>query len=276
MAQKRMIHRRVTSSSKMHALTGKNIARFVYTALLPYADKAGRLNVNPMGLKGTTFEGFEYTVEDITEALHDLASVGLIVLYSNGGHKLLAEYARFGTFNSPHPKEPESDFPGPSDSGSVVVAGSGNLPGNDREEPVQGSTPTPTNTESPTRTPVDEIDSSEERMARAFETGKPQANEEHRVRAEVRRLAGQKFAQKHERDLTSWTRWSNADLQRAWDHAKPDYWPGERHKQRAWIFADLLNEERSMPTPYVDTAAEAREYARQKVEAMKRERGLIN
>lgn len=247
MAQKRMVHRRITSSQKMHALVGKDVARVIYMALFPYTDKAGRLNANPMGLKGTIFEGFEYTVEQIDEALHDLAAVGLIVLYSNGGHKQLAQYTRFEEFNKPHPKEPESDLPGPEDSGSTVVGPAGNVPGDFPEGVGQGSTPTPTETPSPTRTPRDETDSSEGRMARAFATGQPQSSPKHRVRAELRRLAGPDFTQRHEQHLDAWTRWSDDQLRAMWEASDPARWPGETHKKRAWILKDLLDEERPMP-----------------------------
>lgn len=162
MAQRRMIARRITDSEKILALRGNDRARFMYTALLPYTDKAGRLNVNPKGLAGTIFEGFEWSVEEIKTALYDLARVGLITLYSGHRHVLLAEYTNFEEFNRPHPKEAESDLPGPDDEGMSVITLSpleeplvaaqsptGNLPGNTQEKEIQGSTPfkTPTGLE---------------------------------------------------------------------------------------------------------------------------------
>lgn len=124
-----MVSKRITDSAKIQALRGNDRARFMYVALLPHTDPAGRVNVNPHGLAGTLFEPFEYTVDDVRDALFDLAEVGLLTLYRTTKHDLLAEYVRFRDFNTPHPKEGESDYPGPEDAGSELVARSGMIPG---------------------------------------------------------------------------------------------------------------------------------------------------
>lgn len=121
MAQKRMLSKRVTESDKIIALEGNNLARFLYTALLPHTDKAGRVTANPLGLKGTIFEAFEYTVEDITGALQALSDVGLLVIYRTKRRQLVAEYVRFTEFNSPHKNEADSNFSGPREDGSEAV-----------------------------------------------------------------------------------------------------------------------------------------------------------
>jgi hypothetical protein len=121
MATKRMISRRITESDKMLALAGNDRARFVYAALLPHTDKAGCVNANPYGLKGSVFEGFEYTVADIAGALQALSDVGLIVLYSSGRHQLIAQFVKFEKFNKPHKNEAESDFPRLGDKGTAKV-----------------------------------------------------------------------------------------------------------------------------------------------------------
>lgn len=159
MAQRRMISRRITESDKILALKGNDRARFIYAALLPYTDKAGRVNVNPKGLAGTIFEGFEWTTDEITEALQALARVGLITLYAGRKHTLLAEYTNFEEFNKPHPKEAESELPGPNDESMAVLTPSPvkepvvtaqsptrNIPENNPKKETQGSTLTLTPT----------------------------------------------------------------------------------------------------------------------------------
>jgi hypothetical protein len=147
MAEKRMIHRRIVESDKLRALAnaGKYRACFYYAAFLPYYDRAGRMNANPMLLKGSLFEGYDVTVEDIEESLRDLANVGLIKLYRNGRHAYLIQCEKFlkedGGFNTPHPKEPPSILPGPEDAGSALGTApvpvpevARNVPGNVRGE----------------------------------------------------------------------------------------------------------------------------------------------
>jgi hypothetical protein len=143
MAEKRFIHRRIVESDKLRALAnaGKWRACFYYAAFLAYYDREGRMNANPMLLKGSLFEGYDLTVEDIQESLRDLADVGLIKLYRNGRHEWLIQCEKFlhddGGFNTPHPKEPPSTLPGPEDAGSTLRTApepsretAGNIPGN--------------------------------------------------------------------------------------------------------------------------------------------------
>lgn len=147
MAEKRFIHRRLLESDKIRQLAneGKHRACFYYTAFLAHFDKAGRMNANPLLLKGSLLEGYEVTPEQIEEDLFDLARVGLVILYRNGRHDWLIQCTKFlvdeGGFNRPHPKEPESTIAGPKDDGSEVRArpepgpkGSGKVPGNVRGE----------------------------------------------------------------------------------------------------------------------------------------------
>lgn len=127
MAEKRFIARRITESDKIRTLAndGKLLATTLYAFLLPYLDKAGRMNANPLLLKGGLFEGYTFTVDELEGAIQDLARVGLIRLYSNGRFGHLIQYDKFhsedGGFNTPHPKEPESELPAPDDSGSKPV-----------------------------------------------------------------------------------------------------------------------------------------------------------
>lgn len=127
MAQWRPLHRRITQSEKILALGDNDTARWIYCALLPYTDREGRINANPMGLAGTILEGFPYTPEQIETALAALAEVGLIVLYQTARHQLLAQFTNF-ELSKPHAKEPQSELPGPEDSGTEPVAFAGTPP----------------------------------------------------------------------------------------------------------------------------------------------------
>jgi len=145
MAEKRFIHRRFLEGDKIRQLAneGKERACFYYAAFLAHFDREGRMNANPLLLKGSLLEGYDVTPEEIGDALFDLARVGLVILYENGRHSWLIQCTKFlvedGGFNRPHPKEPPSTIPGPDDAGSELrvlpPAGpktSGNIPGNVR------------------------------------------------------------------------------------------------------------------------------------------------
>lgn len=127
MAEKRFIARRITESDKIRILAneGKLLATSVYMWLLPYTDRAGRINANAYYLKGGIFQGYGFTLEELTAAIDDLARVGLVHLYSNGRHDRIIQYAKFhvddGGFNKPHEREAASTFPGPDDAGSVSI-----------------------------------------------------------------------------------------------------------------------------------------------------------
>jgi hypothetical protein len=147
MAEKRFIHRRFLESEKIRQLAneGKERACFYYGAFLAHFDREGRMNANPLLLKGSLLEGYTVTVEEIGDALFDLARVGLVILYENGRHSWLIQCTKFlvedGGFNRPHPKEPPSTLPGPDDAGSELRVipppgpeGSGKVPGSVRGE----------------------------------------------------------------------------------------------------------------------------------------------
>lgn len=138
MAQWRPLHRRITKSDKLLALARLPYARALYMELLPYTDREGRLNANPAGLSGTVFEGYGYSPAEIEGWLRELARVGLVVLYRTPRHELLVQYLKFQEMCKPDKREPESELPGPGESGSTVLEGfgegSGKEPGSLREE----------------------------------------------------------------------------------------------------------------------------------------------
>lgn len=127
MAEKRFIARRITESDKIRSLAneGKLLATSVYMWLLPYTDRAGRINANAYYLKGGIFQGYGFTLEELTAAVDDLARVGLVHLYGNGRHDRIIQYAKFhvddGGFNKPHDREAASTLPGPDDAGSTSI-----------------------------------------------------------------------------------------------------------------------------------------------------------
>lgn len=127
MAEKRFIGRRIVESDKIRrlALDDNLLATTLYAFLLPYLDKSGRMNANPL-LLGAMFEGYPWSVGQLEQAIHDLADVGLLHLYSNGKYGHIIQYKKFhtkqGGFNTPHDKEPASELPGPEDKGSTPVA----------------------------------------------------------------------------------------------------------------------------------------------------------
>lgn len=147
MAQWRPLYRRLTESEKVLALAqrGDHFALWLYTALLPHTDREGRLNANPAGLAGTIFEGYDYQPAEIERAIHQLADVGLVILYRNGRNQHLVQYTKFQDMCKPDSREAKSDLPGPGDDGSETIAGS-------LSEPSPATT-TPTPDESGSGTP---------------------------------------------------------------------------------------------------------------------------
>ena len=125
MAQWRPLYRRLTESEKVLALAqrGDHFALWLYTALLPHTDREGRLNANPAGLAGTIFEGYDYQPAEIERAIHQLADVGLVILYRNGRNQHLVQYTKFQEMCRPDSREAKSELPGPGDEGSETIAG---------------------------------------------------------------------------------------------------------------------------------------------------------
>jgi len=123
MAEKRMVHRNITKSDKLLRVTETRGWRAfaLYMAHIPYLDKSGRMKANHWGLKGTTWEVWPVTAEEIAGDLDALANAGLIRLYRTPKGEIVMQYAKFdeehGGFNKPHPNEPDSDYPDPDSPG---------------------------------------------------------------------------------------------------------------------------------------------------------------
>lgn len=245
MARGRMIDQHYTRSRKLNSLTRD--LRYIYAAILPYLDREGRIIAEPRHLDGTVFLKTDVRKDEIADALQEFARVGLIELYADEDGMAILQYTRFSEFNTPNHREKASELPGPTGERVEVASGTSvnTPPGNARATDglnVNGNVNDNENGNATSDTPT-----SEERMARTFETGQPQANPTHRVRNELAHLAGRAFVQRYAGELAAWTRWTNDDLRKRWEASDPDLWPGEETKRRTWIFADLLNEERKLP-----------------------------
>jgi len=212
--------------------------RLMYVLMLTHTDVEGRLKGNARWLAGKAFTYLNYTHAQIEAALARMHAVGLIRWYTIKGRK----YVQVEKFHDHNKVRKDRE------SGSVIPA-----PPEDAETPSQtnagglredsGSTPSQVEVEVEVEV-QDEVEgaSSEERMARAFETGQPQANEQHRVRSELRHLAGTDFVKRH----------------------------------AGWIMADLLNEKRVLSAP-VESEEETRErIAKRNSEMMARLQEEVN
>ncbi len=251
MARGRMISKTLGESRKFSSLQ-TDVARVVYTLIVANADKAGRLEADPIYITRKVCTRLPYSTEDVEEALGELARVGLVILYQSRGVPVL-EIVDFDKHNKPHHKEPESEIDPPDgDESSVTHANnqgpSKHGPSTSHAQRQEGVKQADNEVKTSSITGEgNQASSSENRMARAFDTGQPQANPIHRVRNEIAHLAGRTFTQRYAGDMAAWSRWTNDDLRKRWEASDPSGWRNEEHKAREWIFADLLNEKRPMP-----------------------------
>lgn len=255
-----MIHRRITESDKVRSLAnaGKYRACFYYTAFLAYLDKAGRMNANPLLLKGSLFEGYADTVEEITAALHDLARVGLVRLYANGRHEYLMQYEKFltedGGFNTPHQREPASQLPGPDDDGSTVLDDPPDVPETyrTRTERVRPDLDLDREFDREVEGNVRaDFESSEARTMHALTTGRSETHDAPRARAFFHRLIGKPNCDNPQArdELVRWYQDHTEDeIRTLWDRAKNN----PENKGRLWWFIDALNGLKSQARPTHD------------------------
>lgn len=254
MARGRMIDRSFAKSKKLNHLPRDH--RLIYATILPFLDREGRIVADPRVLWAEVFRWSDFTPEEIGTALAHLADAGLVRLYADEDNDAIIEYVRFHDFNNPNQREAKSDLPGPDDEDAQPVRSP--LIHTDHDTPramhVQrtdtaraSSVENGTEVERKRKREAHDSDTPEGRFTRLMETGTSEHAETSRVRATIRRLAGNKFTTEHEDDLTSWTRWSDADLHRLWEASNLNNWPDAKRKRRTWIYADLLNEDRTPP-----------------------------
>lgn len=114
MADGRMLKRRAASSKKIADLE-TDTARLLWFMLLPFTDVNGRVDADPVVVKGTVCPKVKtLTLKTIQSSLDDMHRVGLIVLYEIDDESYL-EFARFHDFNKINPsKEAKSHIPPPT------------------------------------------------------------------------------------------------------------------------------------------------------------------
>lgn len=170
MANWRPLHQNITRSDKMLALAqaGDYFAMNLYQNLLPYTDRAGRLNAHPLALLGSIFEGYPFTPEQIEAGLDALNRVGLVIWYRTARQGFLIQYTNFEELNIFDKREAKSKLPGPDDEGSETItpnaATTPNSPMATPDNPMKSTgerqasprklptAPTPTDTDTDTRT----------------------------------------------------------------------------------------------------------------------------
>lgn len=283
MAQRRYLSRRITESERIAKLHDDR-ARFIYSALITFTDREGRINAHPLALKTSTFEAFEYTAIEIADALDELADAGLIRLYGTPNHGLVGQYVRFHEFNTPHPNEPASDFAaeGPplraadalmqavQDLIGVTPKANGKMPealreafGNTpeksphRREKKRGVERSREETSGEEEGPPDQAEdptedapqlSAEERFEATVKTGINPAHQDNANREHLRRLIGAQNL-KNKQVQQAWRRWyadyPRETIEAAWEAAKTS-----NHKAGSlYAFVDMLNGTRPLPKP---------------------------
>jgi len=115
MAEGRILSRRVSRSVKIAGLSS-DTSRMIYTWLIPYLDKEGRMEADPRLIKADIAPLLDHiTPEIIGNILTELNSAGLITLYHADGKDCLV-LTKFDS-HQPHlrkDREAESRIPGPT------------------------------------------------------------------------------------------------------------------------------------------------------------------
>lgn len=119
MARGRMLDQRFTQSDKLNSVSRD--ARLVYASVLPYLDREGRACAEPMAVKVNVFRRSDFTIEEITACLAELAAAGLIELYADEDNDAILQYTSFGEFNSPNARERASEYPAPGDATALPL-----------------------------------------------------------------------------------------------------------------------------------------------------------
>jgi len=114
-----MIDQRFTQSEKLNSV--RRDARLLYASMLPFLDREGRMCAEPLVVKVTVFRRSDFTVEEITCYLTELAEVGLIRLYADADNEAVLEYAGFLDFNSPNQRERQSEHPAPGSAEAMPL-----------------------------------------------------------------------------------------------------------------------------------------------------------
>lgn len=120
MARGRMIAASLGESRKFAALPDGD-TRMLYMLLVANADKAGRVEADPLYITRKILTRLPYGEEFVKHALDEMHAVGLIELYDADGIPCL-EITKFEEHNTPHHKEADSKLPSSTSSKSQARA----------------------------------------------------------------------------------------------------------------------------------------------------------
>ncbi len=120
MARGRFIDNKIVLSKQVNSLSD-DTCRLLFTWMITFADKEGRLFGDPAVIRGTILPRNEkITIKKVEAYLSEMESQGLILLYEAKGDKFIL----FPTFSGNQlglrkDKEPNSNYPAPSDEDLV-------------------------------------------------------------------------------------------------------------------------------------------------------------
>ncbi|MBT9166734.1 MAG: hypothetical protein DDT19_00058 [Syntrophomonadaceae bacterium] len=127
MANRRMLAKNISRSEKFADLKSDR-ARVLYQMQLPHTDDFGCFDASLRTYKATVCPLLNYSLNQIQEALEDMAQVGLIVLYEVNGHQY-GQVSKFDTFQTfKKDRERKSEYPQPTDGESLESNGIQEIP----------------------------------------------------------------------------------------------------------------------------------------------------
>lgn len=118
MANRRMISKSISVSERVNSLSA--FAALLFTWMIPHADDFGRMHGSAAKVKALVIPMRNETIEDVESALNEIASKGLIVLYTVDG----ARYVQFPGWEKHQKglhKRTSSAFPEPSGNFSEIL-----------------------------------------------------------------------------------------------------------------------------------------------------------
>ena len=118
MAEGRMLKRNISESRRLAELKTDS-ARLLWTWIIPFLDSEGRFYASPEMIKGKIVPRLPgFTLKNIPTYINDMARVGLIILYSSDGEKLL-QFRKFDTFQKIKKDREAAPLPAPTDQDMV-------------------------------------------------------------------------------------------------------------------------------------------------------------
>lgn len=137
MADGRMLKKAISESRRM-ALLKNDTHRLIYTWMIPHLDVEGRMTADSDLFKGKVVPRLKnITPDKIEEALLDMASLDLILLYEVDGDKYL-ELRNFDRHNKVRKdREGESNIPSPGEGQELSGSDTGECRGKLREDKLR-------------------------------------------------------------------------------------------------------------------------------------------